>query len=184
MKSKFLVRIGVAAVSLLLNQPANAVPITGNIGFSGAVQLNTGNSQTATTAVNWLGVMVGDSSGVFAAIPDRTPVAMSAPWQFNSGPLNNFWSVGGFTFNLTSSAVALQDGLFLDVVMFGTVSAVGFDTTSFTGTFQVGNPAANGLTTFTERMSFGSVPDGGATLLLLGAACVGLALVRRKIPLA
>jgi hypothetical protein len=52
----------------------------------------------------------------------------------------------------------------------------------------VGNPAANGVTTFTERMSFAplvnSVPDGGTTVLLLGMACTGMLLIKRKTVLA
>jgi hypothetical protein len=92
--------------------------------------------------------------------------------------------VGGFTFNLISSAIVLQNSQFLNVRLTGTASGNGFDTTDFTGTFQVGNPAANGITTFTERMSFAptpsSVPDGGTTVLLLGMVCTGLVIIQRK----
>jgi hypothetical protein len=83
----------------------------------------------------------------------------------------------------------------LNVLLTGTVSGNGFDTTAFTGSFQTANPSSgpghgfpnDGLTTFTERISFGSsasVPDGGTTIMLLGVALVGLGLIKRKLLLA
>ena len=181
MKKIIITAVSVAAFAVALTQTARAVPITGNMGFSGAVQLNSGNVQTATEALSWLNTVVNGASGTFSTIPDGTPVALASPWFFNSGALNNFWTVGGFTFNLLSSHVYSQDGLFLDVVMNGTVSGNSFDPTAFAGTFQVANPPANGSAIFTERLSFSSVPDGGSTVLLLGVACVGMFLIKRKL---
>jgi len=172
--------VAVAAVAVALTQTVQAVPITGNVGFSGKVQLNSGSVQTATQAIAWFNTVVNGQSGSFSGVSDGTSVAIAAPWSFNSGLVNNFWSVGGFTFNLTSSSIFSQDSLFLNVILTGTVTAAGFDATAFTGTFQVANPPSNGQTTFTERLSFNSVPDGGTTVLLLGAALSGLALVKRK----
>jgi hypothetical protein len=113
---------------------------------------------------------------------------MGGPWTFNSGVLNNYWTAGGFTFNLSSSSIYSQDGGFLNVVMQGTVLGNGYDPTAFTGSFQVADPSADGLTTFTERMSFTGAsgpgftgtPEPGMSLWWLGLATVGLALVKRK----
>ncbi|MDR3457697.1 MAG: hypothetical protein P4N60_09640 [Verrucomicrobiae bacterium] len=181
MKKIIITAVSVAAFAVALAQTAQAVPITGNVGFSGAVQLNTDNVQTATEALTWVNPVVNGASGSFSGIAQGTPVTLAIPWFFNSGALNNFWMVGGFTFNLLSSHVYSQDGLFLDVVMSGTVSGNSFDPTAFTGTFQAANPPANGNAIFTGRMSFSSVPDGGSTVLLLGLACIGMSLIKRKL---
>lgn len=173
--------IAVAAAVVALTQSVQATPITGNIGFSGAVQLDSGSVQNATEAIAWINTVVNATSGSFTTVANGSPVTLATPWFFNSGVLNNFWSVGGFTFNLSSSSIYSQDALFLNVVLAGTVTCNGYDATAFTGTFQVANPPANGVTTFTERLSFNSVPDGGTTALLLGSALSGLALIRRKL---
>ena len=156
-------------------------PITGNIGFSVAVQINSGSVQTATGATGWFSTVVNATSGSFVSVANGSSVTMAPTWSFASTALPSFWSVGGFTFDLASSTISSQDSLFLNVILTGSVRATGFQTTAFSGTFQVANPPANGLTTFTERLSFNAVPDGGSTMLLLGSALTGLGLLRRKL---
>jgi len=173
--------VAVVAVAVALTSTVRAVPISGNIGFSGAVQLDTGSAQTATEALAWVNTVVNATSGSFTTVANGSSVTLATPWFFTSGPVGSFWSVGGFTFNLSSSSIFSQNALFLDVVLAGTVTGNGYDATAFSGTFQVANPPANGTTTFTERLSFNSVPDGGTTVLLLGSALSGLALIRRKL---
>jgi len=179
-KNKLTAFLGVAALAAALTQTVQAVPLTGFIGFSGAAQLNSSSVQTATETVSWINTVVNGTSGTFIGIADGTPVSLAAPWFFNSGLLNNFWAVGGFTFKLLSSTIYSQDSLFLNVILNGTVSGNGFDTTAFAGTFQVANPSANGQAIFTQRLSFSSVPDGGTTVLLLGVAFAGMAFIKRK----
>ena len=53
--------------------------------------------------------------------------------------------------------------------------------TAFTGTFQINQQPVNGVTKFSQNYSFNGVPDGGSTMLLLGAAMSGLVLIRRKL---
>jgi|ERR1700722_6569674 len=161
-----------------------AIPITGNIGFSGTADLNSTsvNSATAVVANGWANTLVGSDSGSFGFIPTLTPVVMtSSQWNFTSSALPGFWSVGGFTFNLISSSIFSQGGGFLNVLLSGTVSGNLYDTTPFSGSFQVSDPSANGVVTFTERLSFNSVPDGGTTVMLLGGALMGLGLLKRKL---
>jgi hypothetical protein len=182
MKNKIMTLVGIAAVSVALTQTTRAVPITGNLGLTGAVQLNSTSVQTATEALGWNNTVVNGKDGAFSTILNGTAVAMASPWFLNSGALNNFWMVGGFTFNLASSHIVSQDSLFLNIVLAGTVVGNGFDATAFTGTFQVANPPANGISTFTERFSFtNAVPDGGTTVLLLGSALLGMALIKRRL---
>jgi hypothetical protein len=168
-------------LAAFIPQTLQAVPVSGNIGFSGAVTLDTSSVLTSIEATGWSQTIVDASSGAFAGIAHGTPVTVASPWHFTSGALPSFWSVGGFTFNLISSSISLQSSLFLDVNLTGTVTAAGFDPTTFTGTFQVANPPANGTTTFTERLSFASVPDNASTVLLFGLTCLGMGLIRYKI---
>jgi hypothetical protein len=198
MIKKICAIIPLAALVLALPDTGQAVPIrgravtakadsgliSGNIGFSGVVQLDTTDAATATEAVSWEDQIVGAASGDFNGISRGTTVSFAAPWAFNSGPINDFWSVGGFTFNLLSSSISGTRGRFLDVVLTGTVTGNGFEDTTFTGTFQVANPSADGLSRFTDRLSFSSaapvtsVPDGAYTAMLLGLACAGLARIK------
>jgi len=175
--------MAVAAVAVALTQTVQASLINGTIGFSGNAVLNAGTEAAATGVVlnGWNNVVVGSDSGSFSSVAVNTPVTLLSPWTFNSGPLANFWSVGGFTFNLTSSSIFSSAGGFLNVVLAGTVSGNGFTATPFNGTFQVADPAANGTTSFTARLSFNSVPDGATTVLLLGATLSGLAFAKRKL---
>jgi len=176
-------------------QVSEAIPITGNIGFHGTVTLNTRSVNTATEEIGWNNVVVGGDSGTFAdtpAVQIGSAVTLAAPWFFNSGVLLNFWSVGGFTFDLTSSSIFFQGSGFLNIKITGTVRGNGYDATEFTGAFSLQNPAANGLATFTESMSFAStkqissnhinsIPDVSETALLLGGALAGIGLLKRKL---
>ena len=200
MKNTLLTLAGAAAVFVAVAQTSSAVPIVGSIGFAGSLQLNSGNLATATTVVNWFGetVQAGSTAGTFSTALGSLggqAVNLAAPWQFSlGGPVSPFWSVTGtqggagyngtiFTFNLASSSSILSViGGFntLTIFMAGTVSAIGFDTTAFTGSFSIQEPPANGIANFTESLSFHSVPDGGTTVMLLGAALSGMALIKRK----
>lgn len=183
MKNTCIKKIAAAAAVVCLAGIAQAVPITGNIGFSGAVGLNSSSVNTATAATAWFNTVAASPSGSFVGIVNQgDAVAMTGatPWSFNSGALANFWSVDGFAFNLISSSIYSQVGGFLNVLLNGTVSGHGFDVTAFSGSFQVANPSSDGPSTFTSRLSFNSVPDGGTTVMLLGGALLGLSLLKRK----
>lgn len=175
-----------AVLTMVFAQTGRAVPISGNIGFTGSVQLNSTDATTATQVVNWFDTIVGGDSGSFSSIAHGTAVLMGSPWSFNSSAMPAFWQVGGYTFDLISSSMTSEGGRFVDIALMGTVTGNGFDATTFTGTFQVANPSSDGLSQFTERLSFASVgvgtpiADGAATALLLGFACTGLAAMKYK----
>lgn len=182
MKTKKLTCLAVAILATAVPQVIIAASITGNIGFSGAAQLDSTSVLTATRVVSWIDNTVRASSGDFASIAADTSVAMAANWNFNSGAVNNFWTVGGFTFNLASSTATLN-GQFLDVALNGTVTGNGYSPTAFYGTFQTANPSANGDVVFTDRLSFApiSAPDGASTAMLLGLTCLGIACVNHRL---
>jgi hypothetical protein len=192
MKNK-LILSAVAVASAALMQTVQATPITGNIGFNGNAVLDTSSANTATEVTSWNSSVVGGDSGTFATlgVNSSSLVTMTlSTWNFNSGSLPSFWTVTmagtTFTFDLTSSSIFFQGGGFLNVNVLGTVSvsganSAGYDTTTFAGTFSVSNPSQNGTAQFSQNLQFNSVPDGGTTMLLLGSALSGLALIKRKL---
>jgi hypothetical protein len=123
--------------SALFTQEAQAAPVTGDIGFIGAAHLNTTSLATATAVDTWFNcngvpgfLTVSHVTGVYAGIPLCSDVLIAAPWIFNpSVPTPALWSVGGFTFSLTSDVVVLQTATFLNVAGTGIVSGNGFDPT-------------------------------------------------------
>jgi hypothetical protein len=193
MKNKLILSAVSVVASVSLLQTAQATPITGNIGFNGNAVLDTSSANSATEVVSWNNSVVGGDSGTFAAYsinPSSTVTMTLSSWNFNSGTLPSFWTVttGGitFTFDLASSYIYSQGGGFLNVNVFGSVTAsgpnsAGLDTTTFAGTFSVSNPSQNNTAQFSQNLQFNSVPDGGTTVLLLGSALSGLALIKRKL---
>jgi len=188
MKKNWIKKVAATvSVVVCMTGIVQATPITGNIGFSGAVELNNTSANTATAATAWFNTVAASPSGSFVGIVNNGDVVSmtgATPWNFTSGALANFWSVDGFTFNLISSSIYSQVGGFLNVILVGTVSGNGFTTTAFNGTFQVADPASSGPQTFTERLSFNSVPDGGTTVLMLGLGLLSLGLIRKKMLIA
>jgi hypothetical protein len=170
----------------LFCQQAQAVPtrtIDGYINFSGAVRFNTNSLLTATRVAKFrTTIVVGSATtGDFAThTTNGESVAMAHTYTFSpSTPTPGLWSVGGFTFDLTSSTIVSRSAFFLNIVGTGTVSGNGFDPTagqwSFTAT------SSDGRT----RSTFGfqaqtSAPDGGSAAALLGIALVGVEALRRK----
>jgi hypothetical protein len=184
---------GVAAVALALTQTLQAIPVTGNIGFTGAATLNTSSAATATGVITWLSPVVNLTSGSFTVIPNTTPVTFASPWLFAAGA-SPFWSVsfGGetFVFNLLSSSITSQGGIagssgFVIVNGTGTVSGSGntaYSATTMSWSFSTQDPKISGNPdAWTFSASTASVvPDGGSTALLLGAALSSLTLLKRK----
>ncbi len=156
MKSRSLL-LTIGAIMLLVVQIMPAAPVTGDIGMDGDAVLDAGSVVTATKVVSWDSVIVVTHSGTFTNVAILSPVTLSQYWSFNSGPVANFWSAGGFTFNLASSSVFSDSGGFLDVTFIGTVRGNGYDPTPCFGVFQVADPAEDGETTYTCRLSFNTL---------------------------
>ncbi len=185
---------GVAALALALTQTLQAIPVSGNIGFTGAAILNTSSAANATGVTAWISPVVNLTSGSFTVIPNTTSATIAAPWLFASGA-SPFWSVsfGGetFVFNLLASAITAQGGAagvngFVIVNGTGTVSGSGntaYSATFMNWSFSTQDPAipTGGRDAWTFSASTTTpVPDGASTALLLGAALSGLTLLKRK----
>jgi hypothetical protein len=127
---------------------------------------------------------VGSASGSFAPfVAVNDPVSIVKPWSFVSGPISAFWTVDGFTFDLTSSSIFAQGGspATVSVTGSGTISGNGFTATTGTWAFSTQDPSAQALFTFSAAAGGQGLPDGGTTAILLGAALSALGLLRRKL---
>ena len=181
MNTKFLTGLAVASFATAVPCLTQAAAITGAIGFSGTAQADSTSVDTSTKIVSWISNTVGASSGAFAGIAPGTSVPFNSPWNFDSGTVNNFWTVGGFTFNLGSSTASVN-GAVLNASLTGTITGNGFTPTTFFGTFQATNSTAGGGLNYAENFSFSSnAPDGASTVALFGLTFLGLVLVRPRI---
>ncbi len=160
---------------------AQAAQINGAITFSGGAKYDTNSLATATTVQKFSNVTVQSGDGDFSGL-DGSSVNMATPYVFvPSTATPALWSVGGFTFDLTSSTVVLQSSSFLLITGTGTISGNGFDPTVGTWSFTSQSPSARGVFSFSSGTDAQGVPDGGTTVSLLGIGLAGVALLRRKL---
>jgi VPDSG-CTERM motif len=174
---------------------ASAVPISGTITFIGGADLNTSSAGTASEVLAFTGVggtglpVVESAQGSFdSTVGDA--VTFASDWSFNSGPVTALWSVGGFTFDLTSSSILFQGGNPSGVLVDGIgaiMGPAGFSPEAMTWSFSTSDPGAAGVDSliFSFQVADGtigssSVPDGGTTAMLLGLGVLGLGLVKKQ----
>ena len=184
-------------LAALLSTSAQAAFISGQIDFSGPLVLGQGSPpvvtagttlSNATGVVSWSNPSVSNATGDFDTFTnDATEVfpgdlvTIFAPWAFNfAGPtIANFWSVGGFTFSLASSAKnPSSTATFLDVTGTGTISGNGFTATPGIWQFNI-TSATQGA--FSFQSSSTAVPEGGSAVAMLGMGLLGLAAARKKL---
>ena len=172
----------------LFSQQAQATAIQGNINFAGGVQFDTNSLATATRLVTWFdsngnagfSSVAPGGTGDFAGIPAGTQATMAQPWIFNpSTPTPGLWSVGGFTFDLLSSTIVTQNAQFLSISGTGIVSGNGFDPTDMEWSFSTQSSGGRPRVKFSFSADANAVPDGGTTVMLLGAALGALGMARR-----
>ncbi|HTV42189.1 MAG TPA: VPDSG-CTERM sorting domain-containing protein [Candidatus Sulfotelmatobacter sp.] len=200
MKKKWLIIAAVAAVVCGIGGIAQAVPdpISGNITFAGGVELNTSSAGTATEVLAWTGTggsgmpVVISADGSFAGTVGDT-ATFTQPWFFNSGTVTPLWSVGGFTFDLTSSHIIFQSGSPAVVAVngIGAVMGNGESPEAMSWSFSTSDPGAGGsggtlIFSFqsadaTMGSGGGAVPDGGTTAMLLGLGILALGLAKKQI---
>jgi hypothetical protein len=184
---KNTLKFAVCAAAVALTASLHATSISGSVGFGGtyvqvggtAGLLGSATSMTINAPVAILSA-TGDLSGA------TTPSFIGSIGVNGNAPAlvgAQLWSVivGGktFTFTVVSETETVPFSNQLNIVGTGTLDdgAGGFDATL--GNFQLGF-GANG-DSFTWQSTANSVPDGGATAMLIGVGLSGLALVRRKL---
>lgn len=183
-----ILAIGLVTCGLLCQQAQAQGPIIGNITFAGSVSLDSPSVNTATMVTAWHGLATGDlpqvqsRDGTFQAqgVMPGDGTTFHAPWSFTSGPISNFWSVDGFTFDLTSSSVISQGSGALHVAGTGTVSKSGFTATPGTWNFTTQDSSADSQFSFSAATS--AVPEASTVALFaIGGVCLlGGKLLRRK----
>ena len=173
--------LSMVAVGLLWVGQAQGVPITGDLGFAGATTFNTTSLATATQVTSWFAV-VGTTSGSFLGVPIGSAVTLATSWIFNpSTATPGLWSVGGFTFDLATATIDVQNSGLLSITGAGTLTGAGFDPTPGTWAFSTQSAGGINQASFTFSADTAAVPDGGMTVALLGIAVVGLEGLRRKL---
>jgi protein with PEP-CTERM/exosortase system signal len=166
-----------------------AVPITGQISFSGRVALNTNSLLTATAVSTWrdsanLNLGFCNAFGVDGSFTGIVGLAAMSPWTFGvavGGAQPALWSIDGFTFDLLGSNVTMRNATDLVISGTGTIhGGPGFDDTAGSWDFHVSNAGGGTHANFSFAASTASVPDGGSTVALLGIALTGLEALRRR----
>ena len=171
----------------VFSQQAQATAINGDIQFAGEVHFDTNSLATATRVVTWFDVFhnagftsVTSGTGDFAGIAPGTQATMAQPWIFTpSTPTPGLWSVGGFSYDLLTSTVVTQNAGTLLITGTGIVSGNGFDPTSMDWSFTTQSSGGRTRTNFSFSANGTAVPDGGTTVMLLGAALGVLGMARR-----
>ena len=166
---------------------AEAIPITGGIGFAGGIEPVA--DWSTVNAINITGDMalvvcniVTPCTGTFGVFNDvDVEFAVYNDFSFNplGGSVTPLWLVDGFGFNLTSisSIVRATNGVVLEGTgtLFG---PAGFDPTAAIWSFSADE--TNAVFRFSSTTTAAAVPDGGMTAMLLGFGLVGLAAARRR----
>src|ERR1035437_10595499 len=80
MKNTLIPIAGAAMLLMALAQTIQAVPITGNIGFTGLVAYDGTTAGTSTEVVNWINPNVNGTSGSFTGIANGTASNLTSPW--------------------------------------------------------------------------------------------------------
>lgn len=193
MKYKSLIVLALAATSLVTAARADEVTFEGStmgtalptgLTFAGSTFGPT-TTTSGTATLNFGTFTLGNSGGMFSSVPFTLTVMFMNPAGIAGGnsptfsaTVNGFASAGfgGFSVFFTNPTQTLPFSY----------SSGGFTTT---GTFTLNVPGTGGgglpgstaqLQGFVTAASQATVPDGGATVSLLGMAFVGLAALRRK----
>jgi hypothetical protein len=185
MKKTFL--SGILAVGMVI--AAQAIPITGTIDMSGTATLNNTFLGSATAATAFTGATVGGApTGTFAGTFGSSVTWSGFSWPSNVlvAPLWTFvFGANTYSFDLANVSVFSQSNSFLNLMGSGTLHVTGFDDTPGLWSFTISNPGggahANFMFTFANSQTGSGVPDGGATVALLGIAFVGLEGLRRML---
>jgi hypothetical protein len=201
------IKLSVPVVAGLLALNAGAIPITGTIQMQGGVTLDNNDFTKATTATfatfpNAAGfVVIGTGSfapipGTLSPIPTLTSVFFASPLVFSplgsqNTPIADLWSLtsGGVTYSFNLGNVSSvtpgigSDGTqFLNLAGSGTVDISGglYDETVANWSFSI-TDTGSGTLNFGFSDSNTAAPDGGMTVMMLGAALTGLGLIKRKL---
>jgi hypothetical protein len=177
-----------------------ANPIEGWLTFTGAATLNSSDASMATQASDWQVMpptLVSDG-GDFASLSNPLPDAsFISPWNFTTNSTTNpasplaFMSIGSFDFTLENSWIANNSTpgwITVDANGWLTEGANGPTWSNIVITFNspidvetlAGHFTSNTVVEADHFTATVTVPDGGMTAVLIGAALLGLTLVASR----
>lgn len=172
-----LLKIIAFSALFAMSSMAFAVPITGEIGFSGDNTIVTGTDYSDATELSFSDVVVGSgATGSFA----EAGLTSGTSATFSNLVIDPFapqglWEAGGFSFSTNTLDVDFQNAATMTLSGVGTVSGNGFDATE--GSWSM---SANQLTfsAFTITADPSPVPAPGL-LALVGLGLIGIGISRR-----
>jgi hypothetical protein len=183
MKKTSLITAGALVALVNLSSAVQANPIVGSIGFTGTYIQNGGTlgDLTTATSMNINSTTVGTATGSFfgaSLISFTTPIAVNP-----ATGLTTLWSVlvgtTTYTFVSTSEAQNLTTPSALHLLGTGVIhDGNAADDTS--GTWQLGFGVSGESFQWQSTAAPSGAPDGGSTVLLLGAALTSLTVFRIK----
>jgi hypothetical protein len=166
-----------------------AAQITGTVRMAGAVTLNDTSLATADNTASFGVVFVTTGDGSYTGTAGSLVTWKNFGWNPSTAPVNDLWKFSylgnDYTFDLASITSVSQNVNDLLVKGTGTVEiSGGFYTPtiadwSFSITDTSGGTSGSFVFGFSDSNT--AVPDGGTTVMLLGAALSTLGLIRRKI---
>ncbi len=192
MKSKYLVLPGLVAVLFAFTATVSAVPITGTVTIQGGTTLVPQGS--ALGSVSGVGLdnlgSILTGSGSFAGTAGAANVSFTG-FNIQNGAvsISPLWSftIGAvaYSFDLAQMTVTTKSDASLVISGTGFLHITGFDTTPGTWSYQINSTTPDGKQNgvggiFSYQSSNTAIPDGGMTVVLLGAALSGLYVFRRK----
>jgi len=180
--------VGAALASMSAIKVQALPSIIGDVGFSGGYAVNSPNLATATAFTSFDTIVVNATHGSYNVVPANGTVAAAfTPFTFNPAtvPAPSLWSFtfNGLTYTFTATTETSQylGGVLNSWNIGGTgfASITGFANTPGTWTLTATQTGAS--FTFASTAGVGPVPDNGTTLILLGAALSGLALIKARL---
>jgi len=185
MKNKITLLAGAVAALVGFATTVQAVPIVGSIGFAGTysqVGGTAGDLSTATSMAINNPPTILTTSGAFVGA--TTPTFVSSVGVNGNAPTlvgQNLWTVvvGASTYSLLvgTSSQTFTSSSQLNLAGTGTIKN-GTPANDTAGTWQLGFGTSGA--SFTFQSTSANAPDGGLTVMLLGAALTGLFLVRKQ----